>query len=174
MSSRPPLKAAKIKRRRRGDERHRHKAVHKNLPLPYDLLEVMGLLFYSVLMFVLFFSYCGEHCRERWDNSVVNCNRFSCFFSNIISCHFPLQRLIIIVYLSYYCWFWLTWVGFENCSVFAVAVFVCCDQMLSTLGFKSEVIKGSNPAWPQAGQPTRNCKLPSFVGGEGKTVPERR
>ena len=49
MSSRPPLGAAKVKRRRRGDKRHRHtkpcllkSCGRKNLPLPYDLLEVMG------------------------------------------------------------------------------------------------------------------------------------
>ena len=50
MSSRPPLGAAKVKRRRRGDNRHRHtrpcllkRGGHKNLPLAADLQEVKGL-----------------------------------------------------------------------------------------------------------------------------------
>ena len=50
MSSRPPLGAAKVNRRRRGDKRHRHtkpcllkSGGRRNLPLPYDLLEVMEL-----------------------------------------------------------------------------------------------------------------------------------
>ena len=50
MSSRPPSGVAKVKRRRRGDKRHHHTMLcllkcggRKNLSLPYDLLEVMGL-----------------------------------------------------------------------------------------------------------------------------------
>ena len=47
----PSFGVAKVKRRRRGDRLQCHKAVDvvgesggfKNLPLPYDLLEIMGL-----------------------------------------------------------------------------------------------------------------------------------
>ena len=52
MSSCPALGAAKVERRWRGDKRHRHtmpcllkSGGRKNLTLPYDLLEVMGLSF---------------------------------------------------------------------------------------------------------------------------------
>ena len=55
MSSRPPLGAANVKRRRRGDKPHRHKKPcllksggRKNRPLPYDLLEAMGLLYLPI------------------------------------------------------------------------------------------------------------------------------
>ena len=59
MSSRPPLGAARVKRRRRGDKRHRHampcllkmkSGGHKNLPLPYDLWRLWDYIYLSFLL----------------------------------------------------------------------------------------------------------------------------
>ena len=68
MSSCPPLWAVKVKRRRRGDKRHRHIMPcllncggRKSLPLPYDFLEV-----YDTFALVLVcYKICPGHGRPR-------------------------------------------------------------------------------------------------------------
>ena len=71
MSSRPPLGAAKVKRQWRGDKRHCHtkscllkSGGRKNLPLPYDLLGVMGYFPHPRLHNYFCFATCIKNCLD--------------------------------------------------------------------------------------------------------------